>query len=65
LRDRSRTTAASVLVALAHLADVMLRVEFEAKLGDKIELRLEKVDVVILSAGVCGRSFMVDVRPQG
>src|SRR6185312_4441275 len=37
-----------VFLALAHLADVVLRVELDAELGHEIELRLEEVDVVLL-----------------
>ena len=37
-----------ILIALAHLADVVLRVELNAELVDEIDLRLEEVDVVLL-----------------
>src|SRR6201995_4593341 len=36
-----------ILIALAHLADVVLRVELNAELVDEIDLRLEEVDVVL------------------
>lgn len=39
---------ALVLVALAHLADVVLGVELDAQLGDEVELSLEEVDVALL-----------------
>src|SRR5258708_38472604 len=42
-----QTSALSVF-ALAHLADMMLRVEFKAEPADEIELRFEEIDVVFL-----------------
>src|SRR5260370_36017968 len=42
-----KTSALSV-VALAHLADMILRVELKAELVDEIELRFEEIDVVFL-----------------
>src|SRR5689334_524190 len=38
----------SVVLGLADLADVMLRVELKAELGDEIELSLQEIDVVLL-----------------
>jgi hypothetical protein len=45
--DWSKTSALSVF-ALAHLADMMLRVELKAEPADEIELRFEEIDVVFL-----------------
>src|SRR6266478_5561829 len=42
-----QTSALSVF-ALAHLADMTLRVELKAEPADKIELRFEEIDVVFL-----------------
>jgi hypothetical protein len=42
-----QTSALSVF-ALAHLADIMLRVELKAEPADEIELRFEEIDVVFL-----------------
>src|SRR5215204_5202691 len=35
-------------LVLFHLADVMLRVEFDTELGDQIDLGLEEIDVMLL-----------------
>ena len=37
-----------MLAALFELADVMLRIKLDAKLGDEIELLLEEIDVLFL-----------------
>jgi hypothetical protein len=48
LVQAGNASARSVFAVLAHLADMMLRVELEAELGDKIELGFEEIDVVLL-----------------
>src|ERR1017187_3238540 len=45
---RGRKTSALSVFALAHLADMMLRVELKAEPADEIELRFEEIDVVFL-----------------
>ena len=45
---RGRKTSALSVVALAHLADMILRVELKAEPADEIELRFEEIDVVFL-----------------
>ena len=45
---RGRKTSALSVVALAHLADMILRVELKAELVDEIELRFEEIDVAFL-----------------
>src|SRR6202158_3122153 len=46
---RGRKTSALSVFALAHLADMMLRVELKAEPADEIELRFEEIDVVFLA----------------
>src|SRR5262249_10905402 len=48
LHSNAKTAAGSICVALVHLANVMLRIEFKPELGDEIELGFEKVDVMLL-----------------
>src|ERR1700720_624990 len=45
---RGRKTSALSVFALAHLADMMLRVELKPEPADEIELRFEEIDVVFL-----------------
>src|SRR6266545_7241464 len=47
LRIIARRGSRSVVVF--ELADMMLRVELDAELGDKVDLRLEEVDVALLA----------------
>ena len=45
---RGRKTSALSVVTLAHLADMILRVELKAELADEIELLFEEIAVVFL-----------------
>ena len=45
---RGRNTSALSVVTLAHVADMILRIELKAELADEIELRFEEIDVVLL-----------------
>jgi len=38
----------SVFIAIAHLADMMLRIKLDAELGHKVELSFQEVDMVLL-----------------